>query len=95
MMGRGHVLVALLITLVSSGCAFAPKPRTNIVFILADDLGWRDVACYGSEIHDTPNIDRPASQGMRFTNAYANAPNRAPTPARLLTGQYGDRKSAG
>ena len=46
----------------------------NFVFILVDDLGWADVGCYGGDLHETPNIDRLAQQGMRFTHAYAAAP---------------------
>lgn len=46
----------------------------NIVFLLVDDLGWNDIACYGSTFHETPNIDRLAKEGMRFTNAYAACP---------------------
>lgn len=63
----------------------------NIVFILADDLGWRDLGCMGSRFYETPYIDQLAAQGMLFTNAYANAPNCAPTRACILSGQYGPR----
>jgi arylsulfatase A-like enzyme len=62
--------------------------RPNIVFILADDLGWRDLGCYGSNFYETPNIDRLAQMGMRFTNAYAANPLCSPTRASILTGQY-------
>ncbi len=60
----------------------------NIVFILADDLGWADLACYGADLHETPNLDRLAQQGMRFTNAYAAAPVCSPTRASILTGRH-------
>ena len=63
----------------------------NIVFILIDDMGWRDVGFMGSEYYETPNIDRLASRGMVFTSAYANAPNCAPTRASLMSGQYTPR----
>ena len=63
----------------------------NFVFILIDDMGWRDVGFMGSRYYETPNIDRLAAQGMVFTDAYANAPNCAPTRACLLSGQYGPR----
>jgi arylsulfatase A-like enzyme len=63
----------------------------NIVFIFIDDMGWRDVGFMGSEYYETPNIDKLASQGMVFTNAYSNAPNCAPARACLLSGQYGSR----
>jgi arylsulfatase A-like enzyme len=62
--------------------------RPNIVFILMDDLGWRDLGCYGSEFHDTPNLDRLAADGMRFTDAYAACPVCSPTRASILTGRY-------
>ena len=65
--------------------------RPNIVFVFIDDMGWRDVGFMGSEYYETPNIDKLASQGMVFTNAYANAANCAPTRACLLTGQYTPR----
>lgn len=67
----------------------AGKP--NIVFILADDLGWTDLACQGSKYYVTPNIDRLAAQGMRFTDAYTCGPNCQPTRAALMSGQYGPR----
>ena len=60
----------------------------NIVFILADDLGWSDLDIYGSDFYDTPNIDQLASEGIRFTNAYAAAPICSPTRASILTGKY-------
>ena len=63
----------------------------NVLFILIDDMGWRDVGFMGSRYYETPNIDRLAAQGMIFTNAYANAPNCAPTRACLMSGQYGPR----
>ncbi len=62
--------------------------RPNIVFILADDLGWADVACNGARFYHTPNIDRLAVQGTRFTNAYAAAAVCSPTRASIMTGRY-------
>jgi arylsulfatase A len=64
-----------------------PSPHPNFVFILADDLGWADLGCYGSDLHETPNIDRLARQGMRFTDAYAAAPVCSPTRASIMTGK--------
>lgn len=64
----------------------ANKP--NIIFILADDLGYTDVASYGSKYYETPNIDRLARQGMKFTDGYTAAPNCQPTRAALMSGQY-------
>lgn len=62
--------------------------RPNFVFILLDDMGWRDLGCYGSEFYETPNIDRLAAQGMTFTDAYAAAPVCSPTRASILAGKY-------
>jgi len=75
----------------TSGQASYDRRRPNIVFIFIDDMGWRDVGFMGSEYYETPNIDRLASQGMVFTNAYSNAPNCAPARACLLSGQYSPR----
>jgi arylsulfatase A-like enzyme len=62
--------------------------KPNIVFILADDLGWRDIGCYGSEFYETPNLDRLAAGGMRFTQAYAASPVCSPTRASIMSGKY-------
>ena len=77
--------------------AFAQKePRTkltkpNIVFILADDLGWTDLGVMGSDYYETPNIDRLAAEGLLFDNAYAAAANSAPSRACMMTGMYTPR----
>jgi arylsulfatase A-like enzyme len=62
--------------------------KPNIVFILADDLGWSELGCYGNDFNETPNLDRLAAEGRRFTDAYAAAPVCSPYRAALLTGQY-------
>ncbi|MDE5416749.1 sulfatase [Labilibaculum sp. DW002] len=64
------------------------KNPPNIVFILVDDLGWSDLACYGSDFYETPNLDLLASEGIKFTNAYASCPVCSPTRASILTGKY-------
>lgn len=71
--------------------ALAAEKKPNIVFILADDLGYTDVAAYGSKYYETPNIDRLASEGVKFTDGYTNGPNCQPTRAALLSGQYAAR----
>ena len=73
--------------------AYRPAPgsmstKPNIVFILVDDLGWKDLACCGSEFYETPNLDRLSGEGMRFTDAYASCPVCSPTRASILTGKY-------
>lgn len=85
------MLSSLLIiaSLFSAQSAALNKP--NIVYIMADDLGYTDPACYGSKYYETPNIDNLASQGMRFLNGYSCGPNCQPTRAALISGQYGPR----
>jgi arylsulfatase A-like enzyme len=61
--------------------------KLNVVVILADDLGWADLGCYGSTFHRTPNLDRLAASGLRFTNGYAACPVCSPTRAALMTGK--------
>ncbi len=65
--------------------------RPNIIFIYADDMGWKDAGFMASEFYDTPSIDALAASGRIFTNAYANAPNCAPSRAALMTGLYSPR----
>ena len=68
--------------------AQAAKGKCNFLFILADDLGWKDLGCQGSSFYDTPNLDRLAAGGTRFTSAYAACPVCSPTRASILTGRY-------
>jgi arylsulfatase A len=68
--------------------ADSTKPHPlNIVFVLADDLGWSELGCYSNRFNETPNLDRMAGRGMRFTQAYASAPVCSPTRAAFLTGR--------
>src|SRR5690242_2293052 len=71
----------------------AAGPRPNIILILADDMGFSDPGCYGSEI-DTPNLDRLASQGVRFSQFY-NCARCCPSRASLLTGLYPHQAGVG
>src|SRR5215216_7576680 len=64
----------------------APKP--NVVLILADDLGWTDLGCYGSDLYQSPHIDGLARDGVRFTANYSACTVCSPTRAALLTGKY-------
>ena len=77
-------LSLLLVSLSTTVCTAAPP---NIVVIIADDLGWMDLGFQGSTIYETPNLDRLAEQGMRFTDAYASCPVCSPTRASYLTGK--------
>ena len=87
---RSALLITAVVVGLTTGCDDHSVPP-NIVLILIDDLGWRDLGVMGSEYYETPNIDRLAQQGMLFTQAYANAPNCAPSRASLLSGQYAPR----
>jgi arylsulfatase A-like enzyme len=86
------------ITALLAVCLFAvatataePTKKPNVVFILADDLGWTDLGCQGSKYYRTPNIDKLAASGLRFTDGYTCGPNCQPTRAAIMTGQYGPR----
>ncbi len=70
------------------------KARPNVIVILADDLGYGDLACYGAKNVKTPNVDALASSGVRFTNCHATAATSTPSRYSLLTGQYAWRKPA-
>ena len=78
--------VALASMMATSAAAETRRP--NVVFFLVDDLGWRDLGCYGSSFYETPNIDRFAEQGVRFTQAYATCHVCSPTRASIMTGKY-------
>lgn len=75
-----------------AGAAFAQKQassdKPNIIFILCDDMGYGDLACYGQKYIQTPNLDRMAAEGMLFTQAYAGSPVSAPSRATIMTGQH-------
>src|SRR5437773_9113493 len=84
-------VIACLVMFVGAIASAAPRP--NIIVILADDMGYSDIGCYGSEI-ETPNIDRLASGGVRFTQFY-NTARCCPTRAALLTGLYSHQAGVG
>jgi arylsulfatase A len=79
-----HFSLAVMAT--SATVAFGAPEPPNIVFILTDDQGWSDLGCMGSDLYETPNIDRLAEQGVRFTQAYSSAPLCSATRAAILTG---------
>ncbi len=84
----GAVALALLAGPLVSRSHAAPARKPSIVFILVDDLGWRDLGCFGSTFYETPNVDRLAQTGMRFTDAYAACPVCSPTRASIMAGKY-------
>ena len=80
-------IFAGLVLLLAHRTSFAQSEKPNIVFILIDDMGWRDLGCYGSSFYESPNIDQLAQEGRRFTNAYVAAPVCAPSRASIMTGK--------
>ncbi len=86
-----YVIATALLFVCAEGAWAAESRQPNIVFILADDLGYTDVACFGSKYYETPNIDRLAAEGVKFTNGYSCGPNCQPSRAALMSGQYGPR----
>ena len=77
-----------LLALLLAPLAALAADKPNIILILADDLGGRDLACFGSKYHETPNLDRLAARGVRLTQAYSASPLCSPTRSSILTGQY-------
>jgi arylsulfatase A-like enzyme len=90
-MGLRGLKAIILLTLLVAGTAPSQAAKPNIVLILADDLGWKDVGYQGSDFFETPNIDRLAKEGMAFSAAYAAAGNCAPSRACLISGNYTPR----
>lgn len=81
-------LFTLSLGMLTCGLASAANKQNNVLFILVDDLGWNDISCMGSEYYETPNIDKLASKGVRFTNAYSACQVSSPSRASILTGKY-------
>lgn len=86
---RSIVWVPLILFCCLSRSSFAaPDRKPNIIFFIADDLGYGDVGCFGQKLIRTPNIDRLASEGMRFTQHYSGNPVCAPSRCVLMTGKH-------
>ncbi|TWU32633.1 Arylsulfatase [Novipirellula artificiosorum] len=89
---KSYFFIATVAALSVFSVAYGQESRTeektpNVVLIMADDLGWKDLHCYGNDKLDTPSIDRLAEQGLLFTDAYSAAPVCTPTRAALMTGE--------
>ena len=94
-MKQAYKGILFIIALLGSGCLFAQTERPpNILFIVADDLGYGDLQCYGNPVLETPNINQLAADGMLFTQYYSPSPLCAPARAALLTGRYNHRTGA-
>ena len=89
MINSRYVFVAIVCFCATTAVAETPdRKQPNVVFLLADDLGWTGLGCFGSDFYETPNLDRLAQKGMKFTNAYAACTVCSPTRASILTGMY-------
>lgn len=82
------ICAGVLVTGICHVQAAKKTEKPNIIFILCDDMGYGDLGCYGQKYIHTPNIDRMAQEGMRFTQAYAGSPVSAPSRATIMTGQH-------
>ena len=85
---RATAVCLLCFTVATNADAANDDRPLNIVFLLADDLGWTGLKCFGSDLYETPNLDRLAKQGMKFTNAYSACTVCSPTRASIMTGMY-------
>src|SRR5215212_6997651 len=93
---REFLGTAATTALVGAGVpASAAATRPNVLFILADDLGYGDLSCYGRPDYQTPVLDRLATEGMKFMSAYAAAPVCTPTRCAFITGRYPQRLPVG
>jgi arylsulfatase A-like enzyme len=92
---REAMLAGVGVAIGSDAAIAASRRRPNIVFIMADDLGWGDLSCYGNTDFRTPHLDHLAAEGVRFTDAYANSCVCSPTRVALMTGRYQYRLRAG
>ena len=92
---RREFLEAVAAVAASSQTLAAQRPRPNVLFILADDLGYGDLSCYGRPDYQTPRLDRLAGEGIKFMSAYAAAPLCTPTRCAFHTGRYPQRLEVG
>lgn len=93
-MKKRSFVVAITMAVAMGMSAHAADKKPNFLFILVDDLGWKDLSCYGSSFYETPHLDRLCDQAVKFTNAYAACPVCSPTRASILTGKYPARMDA-
>lgn len=85
---RHFAAILCLVLLSAAGVRSQQQSKPNIIIIMADDLGWADLQCYGSTFYETPNLNKLAAGGLRFTRAYATSPVCSPTRSSLMTGKF-------
>ncbi|MET0622107.1 MAG: sulfatase-like hydrolase/transferase [Pyrinomonadaceae bacterium] len=89
------VAASALAGVAGGGSRAAQRRRPNVLYVMADDMGWGDLSCYGRKDYRTPNLDRLAAEGVRFTHAYSAAPVCTPTRCGFVTGRYPARVAVG
>src|SRR5215204_2393031 len=85
----------IFLIVLNADLSWSQKNQPNIIYIMTDDMGYADLSCYGRKDYSTPNLDKLASQGMKFTNAYSAAPVCTATRAAFMTGRYPARTEVG
>src|SRR5215203_3723488 len=83
-----RIFLLFFLILLNFSLSFGQGKHPNIIYIMADDMGYADLGCYGRKDYQTPNLDKLASQGIMFMNAYAAAPVCTPTRVAFMTGRY-------
>src|SRR5215213_11511507 len=78
----------IFLIVLNADLSWSQKNQPNILYIMTDDMGYADLSCYGRKDYQTPNLDKLASQGVKFMNAYAAAPVCTPTRVAFMTGRY-------
>ena len=84
---KKRIIIPIILFILAGCTEFKEQDKPNILIIYADDLGWSDLGCYDSHKNNTPNLDKLATQGIRFTNAYAAAPICSASRASIMTGK--------
>jgi arylsulfatase A-like enzyme len=95
MMNRKNLLVVILFLIFQHSFSQEKISTPNIIYLMADDLGYADLSCYGRKDYQTPYLDKLCSQGVKFLNAYAAAPVCTPTRVAFMTGRYPARLNVG
>ena len=85
---RYHLLSVLAVFFLFTGSVIGGQKRPNIIYVIVDDMGYGDLSCYGQKHYKTPNLDRMAAQGIRFTDAYSGSTVCAPARSTIMTGQH-------
>src|SRR5690349_7514706 len=92
---RNVALWLFLLILTTNSFAQKSETRPNLIYMMADDMGYADLSCFGRKTYQTPNIDQLAAEGLKFTNAYAGGPLCTPTRVSFMTGRYPARLELG